>query len=88
MSDLQEFLDRELGELIELNEEDDFFVDLGLKLKKIRCEKNISQVELEKKTGISQSNICKIEKGKANITLKQLKKYVDGINAKLVMEVK
>lgn len=51
-------------------------------LKKIRMDKNISQTQVAKETGLSQQMISKIESYNGNPTLTSLVKYCDciGIN--------
>lgn len=45
--------------------------------------RNISQVELSKKTGIIQADISRIENGKANPTLDVLKRLAEALEMKI-----
>ncbi|MDR3345173.1 MAG: helix-turn-helix transcriptional regulator [Oscillospiraceae bacterium] len=46
----------------------------------------LSQRQLSEKTGITQSDINKLENGNANPTLKTLQRLAEGIGAKLTIE--
>ncbi|MBS7295619.1 MAG: helix-turn-helix transcriptional regulator [Treponema sp.] len=48
-----------------------------------RKARNISQVELSKKTGIIQADISRIENGKANPTLDVLKRLAEALEMKI-----
>lgn len=48
-----------------------------------REEQKITQRQLAAKTGITQSDICKIEKGEANPTLQTIKRIAEGLGLKL-----
>lgn len=48
-----------------------------------RCSQGLTQKELAKKTGIRQSNISRIERGKCSPTIETLKKLADGLGMKL-----
>lgn len=60
--------------------------ELISQLVKAREEKQITQKELEKKTGLKQSYIARIETGKANITIKNLFKIADSLGLKVKLE--
>lgn len=85
MSDLQKFLDNNLGYLFNSNSYDnsDIELEIGRTIKKKRLEKNMSQIELSRLTSITQSNISKIEKGKVNITIAQLKRIATALKLKI-----
>ncbi|MBQ6782550.1 MAG: helix-turn-helix transcriptional regulator [Acholeplasmatales bacterium] len=85
MSDLQNFLDNNLGYLFNSNSYDnsDIELEIGRTIKKKRLEKNMSQIELSRLTSITQSNISKIEKGKVNITIAQLKRIATALKLKI-----
>ncbi len=53
---------------------------------KIRNEKNISQKQLAKLTGINQADISRIENGNANPSLRTLQRLADGLGMKLKLE--
>ena len=56
------------------------------KLVKVRIESNLTQKELAKKCGIKQSNISRLESGRANPTIKFLQKVADSLDCDLVVE--
>ncbi len=47
-------------------------IDIGKKIKKARIEKDMTQIDLAKRTGFKQSDISRIEQGKTNITIESL----------------
>ena len=53
-----------------------------------RTEQGMTQSELAKKCGTRQSNISRLESGKANPTLSLLKKIADALNCNLAVEFK
>jgi len=63
----------------------EFCLQVGLKIKKQRQEKDLTQQDLAKKLGISQQIISRIEKG-GNINLLTIKKIADILNKKLLIE--
>lgn len=52
----------------------------GLRIKQLRSELLISQVELSKKTGIERAQISKIEQGKINVTLETIDRLSKAFN--------
>ncbi len=52
----------------------------------MRKELNVSQKELSLRTGISQGDISKLEKGVGNPSLKTLKKIAKGLGCKLQIQ--
>ena len=52
----------------------------------MRTESNLTQKELAKKCGIKQSNISRLESGKANPTIKFLQKVADSLDCDLIVE--
>lgn len=56
------------------------------KLIKTRIEYGLTQKELAKKCGIKQSNISRLESGKANPTIKFLQKIAKAMDADLFIE--
>lgn len=56
------------------------------KLIRVRCEQNLTQKQLAERCGIKQSNISRLESGKANPTIKFLKKIADSLDYDLVIE--
>ena len=87
MSILQDFLDTNLKYNLESKDDFELENNLGLILKNKRIEKKLSQKELSILTGITQANISNIEKGKANITIAQLKKIAKSMNLKIKIEL-
>ena len=53
-----------------------------------RTNQNLSQRQLSEKTGITQSDICKIESGEANPTLQTLKRLAAGLGMSLDLRFK
>lgn len=49
----------------------------------VRKQKNLTQEQLSKLTGIDQADISKIERGVSNPTLKLLRKLADGMGMEL-----
>lgn len=57
--------------------------ELGNEISKLRGSLNISQSELAKRTGINQSDLSRIESGKANPSLATLKRIATGLGKEL-----
>jgi len=51
-----------------------------------RISRNLTQEELSKATGINQADICKIENGTRNPSLKMLKRLAEGMNMRLELK--
>ena len=60
--------------------------EVGIKIAKAREIRNMTQKELAEVTGISQANICKLEKGKLNPSLNILKRVAKGLNMNLSLD--
>jgi transcriptional regulator with XRE-family HTH domain len=60
-------------------EDADYFIKVGENIARIRKRKKWSQVDLGAEAGIDSQNINRIEKGKANATVKTLKKIADAL---------
>ena len=58
------------------------------KIRAVRKERGFTQGEIAKRLGISQQLISRIESGKENVSLLTLKKIVDGLGAKLIVDIK
>ncbi len=56
------------------------------KIKDYRKKIGLTQIELAKKTGLSQQSISFMEQGYINISLRTLKKIADALNLKIVLE--
>ena len=63
------------------------FDELRIKIKEVRINKGITQRELSEATGITQANISNFEKGKYNMTLKQIEKILSALNISIRLEV-
>lgn len=59
-------------------------MDVGAKLKSIRLIRNISQRELAKRAGVTNSTISMIEKNSVSPSISSLKKVLNGIPISLV----
>lgn len=51
-----------------------------------RTSQNLTQKELAKRTGINQADICKLERGTRNPSLKLLKRLAEGMDMVLRIE--
>ena len=87
MSDLQKYIDDNLDNILEVDNNKDTEKQLGESIKQKRINANMSQIELSKKSGIQQSSISKIERGYANLTIKQLKKIADALNSRIIIRL-
>ena len=63
-------------------------VVLGYKIRELRRNADLSQVELAKKAGIDQSDLSKIEKGLANPSIKQITRVLSVLNQRITIESK
>ena len=61
-------------------------VVLGYKIRELRRNADLSQVELAVKAGIDQSDLSKIEKGLANPSIKQISKVLAVLNQRITIE--
>ncbi len=59
--------------------ESDFLIQLGKQLEKLRKKKDLSYRKLAQNCNIDYSDISKIEKGKANITMLTLLELAKGL---------
>ena len=53
---------------------------VGYKIKKVRCERNITQAKLAEKAGVSTGLIGQIESGKVEPSIKTLEKIADALS--------
>ena len=83
MSKLQEFLDDFLKDFGDKNG----YIKFGSEIRRMRNEKQMSQIELSKKTGISQSCLSNIEKGKYNLSVKQIAKIAEGLGCRIIFKL-
>lgn len=54
-------------------------VDIGDRLRHVRLQRNLSQRELAKRAGVTNSTICLIEANRANPSIGALKRILDGL---------
>lgn len=65
------------------NDEKEYFIALGNRIKELRLLKNISQTEIAYNCGFDKSNYNTIESGKRNPTLASLLKIAKALNISL-----
>lgn len=58
------------------------------KIKEYRKKTGLTQIELARKTGLSQQSISFMEQGYINISLRTLKKITDALDMRIVLESK
>lgn len=63
---------------------EDVLIKIGLNIKKIREEKNVSQQDLAAGCNFEKSNMSRIEAGKTNLTIGTLLKICQILDVKLV----
>ena len=92
MSDFQRYLDENLSkvrientEVRESPEDYDIYSEIREMIVSERKSQKITQKRLAKLTGISQANICCIEKGNSKPTIDSLKKIGDALGKRLVI---
>lgn len=56
---------------------------VGYKIKELRSQRGISQIELAKKIGLSQTNLSNIERGRTTTTLQNLFKIQDVLQCRM-----
>lgn len=61
-------------------------IKIGNSIAELRAKKGISQNELAEITGLQQANICRIEKGKYNVSIDILQKVCDALDANIKIE--
>lgn len=93
MSDFQKILDEKIKTAViedEISESYSIEYDIAKEIRdaiiEIRKSKGISQKELAQKTGISQTNISKIENGYYVPSISVLKRIADGLEKRLNVE--
>ena len=59
---------------------------LGEVVAQRREELNLSQVELSKKTGVSQADISRLERGKGNPSIDKIRKIFSALHLKLTVQ--
>ncbi|MDR2712592.1 MAG: helix-turn-helix transcriptional regulator [Clostridiales bacterium] len=93
MSDLQTYLDQALKTVeINKNEEPPCFDDYDIEeevcqlIISTRNALGITQNHLAEKSGVSQANISRIEKGNYHPSIAVLKRIADGLGKRLIIE--
>ena len=88
MSDFRDYLNEQLKNPEFKKEWDDLEPEYNTIQAMIDARKkcNMTQKELEEKTGIDQSDISKIERGSANPSLSTLKRLAEGMDMILKLE--
>ncbi len=93
MGDLQAFLDKALKEvqLVEFDDKPNFAdYDIEAELCELiagtRNQLGITQKQLAERSGVSQSNISKIENGSYKPSIPILRRIADGLGKRLVIE--
>ena len=92
MNDFQKFLDENLSK-VHIEKETikntfpdyDVYSEIEDMIITERKRQKITQKQLAQKTGISQANICNIEKGTSKPTIDSLKKIADALGKRLVV---
>ena len=93
MNNFQMFLDKELPKVSfnddDLNEKLDESIcnELAMLIQSTRKKLKLSQKDLAKITGMQQSSISKIESGKYNPSIMQLKRIADGLGKKIIIRL-
>lgn len=64
-----------------------FFKTVGLQIKTLRKERDMTQKELAKKMGVSQQMISRVESGRFNVSLGILEKVVDRLGGQIKLEI-
>lgn len=77
----------EIGDTVE-NNDDVQLVLLGSTIKRHRLKAGLTQNELSIKSGVPQADICKIEKGQFNPSIKLLQKIAKGLGKNISIDFK
>lgn len=93
MSEFQSYLDKALKEVKLLDIEDELNIieyDIDLEVRELiintRTKLGITQKQLAEKSGVSQSNISKIENGTYKPSITILKRIADAFGKRLIIE--
>lgn len=65
-------------------EDKEFLLKLGANIKRIRLEKKLTQVELGNLCDFEKSAMNRIEAGRTNLTILNLKKIANGLDVTLL----
>lgn len=63
---------------------EDVLIKIGLRIKELREEKNISQQDLAAACNFEKSNMSRIEAGRTNLTIGTLLKIAEKLKVRLV----
>lgn len=66
-----------------MEESKEILIKLGATIKAIRESKNLTQLDIEVKTGIYTSDLSKIENGNTNLSFTKLVKLAKALDAQL-----
>ena len=87
MNELSKYLDENLYKLLDNDVNKNDFELFGSEIKRMRLELNISQKELATLSGLSQSCISNIEKGKYNCSIKKIIDIANCLNCRIVFRL-
>lgn len=87
--DFQEYLNKQLKnkEFKKLYDEYGKQLEIAYRIAKLRKEKKMSQIELAKKIGTTQSNVARMERGQQNFTISMLSKVAGIFNKDLKISI-
>lgn len=90
MSSFNEFFNEQLKNPEFKKEWDDIQPEMDVirAMVEARISQNITQKELAERTGINQADICKMENGTRNPSLKLLKRLAEGMGMELQLTFK
>ena len=94
MDDFQEYLDSALKKVSFSEQENtkknldyDVFEEIREQIYKARVEADLTQADLAKLSGLTQSNISNIENGSNKPTITTLKKIADALGKRLIVDL-
>ena len=94
MDDFQEYLDGALKKVsfsapenARINTDYDVFKEIREQIVKAREEAHLTQKDLAKLSGLTQSNISNIESGSNRPTIATLKKIADALGKRLIVDL-
>lgn len=87
--DFQEYLNKQLKnkEFKKLYDEYGKQLEIAYQIAKLRKEKRMSQIELAKQIGTTQSNVARMESGQQNFTISTLSKVAGIFNKDLKISI-
>ena len=88
-TDFQEYLDKQLKnkKIKRLYDEYGKQLEIAYQIIKFRKEKRMSQIELAKQIGTTQSNVARMESGQQNFTVGMLNKVAGVFNKDLKISI-